>query len=34
LLREPADSGTLRQWLAQAEALAPLNPEVQRALAP
>jgi O-antigen ligase len=34
LLREAADPSTLQQWLAQAKALAPLNPEVQRALAP
>jgi O-antigen ligase len=33
LLREPADPGTLQQWVAQARALAPLNPEVQRELA-
>jgi hypothetical protein len=33
LLRDPADPETLRQWLAQAEAVAPLNPDVQRALA-
>ena len=29
LLDEPADSRTLQDWLAQAEALAPLNPAVQ-----
>jgi hypothetical protein len=34
LLREAADPSTLQQWLAQAKALAPLDPEVQRALAP
>jgi O-antigen ligase len=33
LLQEPADPGTLRRWLAQAEALAPYNPQVQRELA-
>lgn len=33
LLRDPADPETLRQWLAQAEAVAPLNPDVLRALA-
>ena len=32
LLRDPADSSTLRQWVARAKALAPLNPEVQREL--
>jgi O-antigen ligase len=33
LLREPADPSTLQQWLAHANALAPLNPAVQRELA-
>lgn len=33
LLREAADPSTLQQWVAQAKALAPLNPEVQRGLA-
>jgi len=33
LLREAADPSTLQQWLAQAKALAPLNPAVQRELA-
>ncbi len=33
LLRDPADAQTLRQWLAQAEAVAPMDPDVQRALA-
>ncbi len=33
LLRDPADAETLRQWLAQAEAVAPLNPDVRQALA-
>lgn len=31
LLDAPADRSTLQAWLAQAEALAPLNPEVRRA---
>ena len=31
LLDAPADRSTLQTWLAQAEALAPLNPEVRRA---
>ena len=33
LLRDPADPSALQQWLAQAKALAPLNPEVRRELA-
>jgi O-antigen ligase len=33
LLRDPADPSALQQWLAQAKALAPLNPEVQWELA-
>ena len=33
LLREPARPNTLQQWLAQAKALAPLNPEVRWELA-
>lgn len=33
LLQDPADPSTLQQWMAQAKALAPLNPEVQWELA-
>lgn len=33
LLRDPADPTTLQRWVAQARALAPLNPEVRRELA-
>lgn len=33
LLRDPADPATLQRWMAQAKALAPLSPEVQRELA-
>lgn len=33
LLDEPADDFTLRKWLAQALALAPLNPDVRREIA-
>jgi O-antigen ligase len=33
LLEKPADPGVLRQWRAQAQALAPLDPLVQRELA-
>jgi len=33
LLRDPAHPNTLQQWLAQAKALAPLNPEVRWELA-
>lgn len=33
LLQDSADASTLQQWLAQAKALAPLNPEVQWELA-
>ncbi|MGH8637936.1 MAG: hypothetical protein ACREUZ_12455, partial [Burkholderiales bacterium] len=33
LLDEPADDVTLRKWLAQALALAPMNPDVRREIA-